>query len=126
MRTGTAEGSTTLASSLVWRFTLVVWTGVVVALGAAELKPQTIEAFDRYVEVTEARMQAELAGEAPFLWVDRLPDDDREEAYAKLRAGQVVIDRLETRDGKVVTVVLNTEYDARMGSPSTSRRRADT
>ena len=99
MRTQTAEGATHPASSLVWLLTLVVWTGVVVALGAAELKPQTIEAFDRYVEVTEARMQIEVAGEAPFLWVDRLPDDDRDEAFAALRAREVVIDRLETRDG---------------------------
>ena len=99
MRTGPAKGATKPASSLIWLFTLVVWTGVVVALGAAELKPQTIKAFDRYVEVTEARMQTELDGEAPFLWVDRLPDDDRDEANAKLRAGEVVIDRLETRDG---------------------------
>lgn len=56
MRTGPAKGATKPASSLIWLFTLVVWTGVVVALGTAELKPQTIKAFDRYVEVTEARM----------------------------------------------------------------------
>lgn len=31
--------------------------------------------------------------------MDRLSDDDRDEAYAKLRAGEVVVDRLETRDG---------------------------
>ena len=99
MRTDSAEGSTKPASSLVALCTVAVWTGVVVALGAAELKPQTIEAFDRYVRVTEARMQTELDGQSSFLWVDRLPDDEREEAYAKLRAGEVVIDRLETRDG---------------------------
>ena len=99
MRTGSAEGSTKPASSRVALYTVAAWTGVVVALGAAELKPQTIEAFDRYVRVTEARMQTELDGQSPFLWVDRLPDDEREEAYAKLRAGEVVIDRLETRDG---------------------------
>ena len=78
--------------------TLAVWAGVVVALGAAALTPGTIEAFDRYVEATEARMQAELAGESPFLWVDWLPDDDREDAYARLRAEEVVIDSLATRD----------------------------
>ena len=93
-----------VAKSASWRVVLVtgaVCTGMAVVLGAAELKPHTIAAFDRYVAATEARMQTELAGEAPFLWVDRLPDDDREQAYAyaKLRAGEVVIDRLETRDG---------------------------
>ena len=70
----------------------------VARVNAAELKPRTVEAFDRYVQVTEARMKTELDGEAPFLWIDRLPDDKREEAYRKLRAGEVVIEKLETRD----------------------------
>ena len=48
-------------------------------------------------------MQTELDGEAPFLWVDRLSEDDRDEAYARLRNGEIVIERLETRDsdGKI-------------------------
>lgn len=74
------------------------WMAAVVGVDAAELKPRTVEAFDRYVRVTEARMDTELKGGVPFLWVDRLPDDDREEAYTKLRAGEVAIERLETRD----------------------------
>ena len=97
--TASADCSTKPARSRIALFTVAAWTGVVVALGAAELKPQTIEAFDRYVRVTEARMQTELDGQSPFLWVDQLSDDDRDEAYAELRAGEVVIDRLETRDG---------------------------
>ena len=64
---------------------------------AAELKPRTVEAFDRYVAVTESRMRTELEGEAPFLRVDRLADDARAEVQAELRAGQVVIEKLETR-----------------------------
>ena len=35
---------------------------VVVGVNAAELKPQTVEAFDLYVRVTEARMKTELDG----------------------------------------------------------------
>ena len=97
--TASADCSTKPARSRIALFTVAAWIGVVVALGAAELKPQTIEAFDRYVRITEARMQTELDGQSPFLWVDRLSDDDRDEAYAELRAGEVVIDRLETRDG---------------------------
>ena len=68
-------------------------------MNAAELKSKTLEAWERYVRVTEARMQTEIAGQAPFLWVDRLFEEDRVKTYAKLRAGEVVIDRLETRDG---------------------------
>ena len=80
--------------------TMALLLGAVVRLGAAELKPQTLEAFERYVAATEARMHTELAGDAPFLWVDRLPADDRDETHARLRAGEVVIERLETRDGR--------------------------
>ncbi len=97
MRRSRSRGSAHRASPRVYLVVLVVMTAAVAALQAADLKPQTIEAFDRYVTVTEARMQAELAGEAPFLWVDRLADDEREDAYARLRAGEVVVDRLETR-----------------------------
>ncbi len=78
-----------------------LWVSVLaVAVGAsaAELKPQTIEAFDRYVQVTESRMEKELNGESPFLWIDRLDEEERAEALAQLRAGDVVIDKLETRD----------------------------
>ena len=71
---------------------------VVVGVNAAELKPQTVEAFDLYVRVTEARMKTELDGEAPFLWIDRLWDDQREQAYQQLRAGAVVIEKLETQN----------------------------
>ena len=73
-------------------------SAAVVGVNAAELKPQTVEAFDRYVRVTEARMKTELDGETRFLWIDRLPDDKNEEAYQQLRAGEVVIEKLETRD----------------------------
>ena len=73
---------------------------VAVGVSAAELKPQTIEAFDRYVQVTESRMEKELNGESPFLWIDRLDEEERAEALAHLRAGDVVIDKLETRDGE--------------------------
>lgn len=66
---------------------------------AAELKPETVEAFDAYVEATEERMQTEVDGAAPFLWVDRAPADERAALWARLRAGEVVIEPLETRRG---------------------------
>ncbi len=65
---------------------------------AAELKPETIKAFEHYRQVTEARIQRELNGDVPFLWVDRLPEREREERYAELRAGAVVVEKLETRE----------------------------
>ena len=76
-----------------------------VAAAAAELKPETVRAFDRYVELTEERMRAEVEGPSPFLWLDRLDAAGRDEVLARLRSGEVVIERLRTReDGDEVDI----------------------
>jgi hypothetical protein len=70
------------------------------AVAAAELRPKTVAAFDRYVRVTEAQMVPE-----PFLHVDGLPPDERQAAYTALRRGEVHIERLSTREaGKSIDV----------------------
>jgi hypothetical protein len=79
-------------------------TAVLVALAAAtghaaELQTRTLEAFERYVAATEARMAGERAGDSPFLWIDRQSESDLADADERLLAGGVVIERLETRDG---------------------------
>src|SRR5262245_34753990 len=70
------------------------------AAGGLELKPKSLAAFDRYVQLTEARMNAEVTGASPFLWVDRQAPKDRTKALAQLQRGEVVVSKLETRDGK--------------------------
>jgi hypothetical protein len=67
---------------------------------AADLEPKTVEAFNRYVQLTEARMDSQTARTGPFLWVDTLPPERRTAAYAQLKEGKVVIERLETFDNK--------------------------
>lgn len=94
--TGSAERSSQLASLRVAVCAIAASVGADV-VNAAGLKPKTLEAFQRYVTITEARMEAELDSDTPLLWVDRLPDNEREEAYAHLRAGELVIEQLETR-----------------------------
>ncbi len=75
------------------------------AAAAVELKSRMVEAFDHYVRLSEARMDTESAGGAPFLWVDRLPQGRRGAAYAELKQGKVVIERLETlEDAKPIPV----------------------
>jgi hypothetical protein len=64
------------------------------AAAGAELQNRTIHAFDRYVRVTEAR----LNGSAPFLWIDSLPDAKRRAALDTVRGRQLAIERLETTD----------------------------
>ncbi|HXY09098.1 MAG TPA: hypothetical protein VEI52_14750 [Terriglobales bacterium] len=66
-------------------------------LGAEQLKPDTIHAFDHYVEVSEQRMSSELRS-GHFLRVDDLAPNLRDQDYARLRKGEVVIERLETFD----------------------------
>jgi hypothetical protein len=65
---------------------------------AADLLPATNAAFDRYVQLTEARMNEEAGAQGRFLWVDRLPEAERRATYAQLDRGEIVVSRLETRD----------------------------
>lgn len=69
-----------------------------VPLQAAELEPKTLDAFDRYVKLTEAQIDSGLAQGEPFLWVERLPENQRAAAEAQLHRGEVRIERLETLD----------------------------
>ena len=63
-----------------------------------------MEAYERYVALTDARNAAEVREGGPFLWVDTLPQARREETYNALKRGDVVIERLETRDnGDAIT-----------------------
>jgi hypothetical protein len=64
------------------------------AAAAAELQNRTIQAFDRYVRLTEAR----LNGSAPFLWIDSLQDGKRREALDVVRRKELSIERLETKE----------------------------
>jgi hypothetical protein len=64
------------------------------AAAAAELQNRTTQAFDRYVRLTEAR----LNGNVPFLWIDGLPEARRREALDAVRRNELSIERLETKD----------------------------
>jgi hypothetical protein len=68
------------------------------AVLSAELKPKTVEAFNRYVQATEARIERELARPEAFLYVDGLADRKRAEARAVIERGEVYMERLKTLD----------------------------
>ncbi|HUU15081.1 MAG TPA: hypothetical protein VM182_15440 [Terriglobia bacterium] len=72
---------------------------------SAELKPKTLEAFGRYVEATEARIDEELKRPGAFLYVDGLPAGRRSQIQAQLQRGEVFMDRLQTLDasGRKIT-----------------------
>ena len=62
------------------------------------LKPQTVAAFDRYVQATEARIDAELKRPGEFLYVDGLPEPQRDQILRQLISGQIYMAPLTTRD----------------------------
>ena len=66
--------------------------------GATDLKLEAVQEFDRYIHLTEERMERELQPGGTFLWADGLPGARRTEAHAELQQGDVVTGRLSTRD----------------------------
>lgn len=64
--------------------------------GAAELKDATIAAWQRYVEATEQRIARELGAGGAFLVQDF--GDDAAAARRDVLAGNVRVDRMETRE----------------------------
>jgi hypothetical protein len=68
---------------------------------AADLQPETIAAYERYVQLTDERLQSELTDPQRFVWFDfpRTSDGRRREVARALERGEVVLERLETRDG---------------------------
>src|SRR5260370_9223889 len=61
-----------------------------ICCGAAELKQETAEAFDRYIRATDARIDAELRPAGPFLWVDSLPPPRPQRLYDRPPLGQLI------------------------------------
>jgi hypothetical protein len=64
-----------------------------------KLKTNTLEAFDRYMKLTEVRNAEELQRGTNLLWIDGLPAGQRAEAYAALKRGEVRMKKLEMLDG---------------------------
>jgi hypothetical protein len=71
--------------------------GLSAGSAAAELKPKTTAAFDRYVAATEARFANELRPDGPFLYIDALPADKAKNSYQQLKQGEILVERLETK-----------------------------
>lgn len=75
----------------------LILTSTLSAVGA-ELQKRTLDVFNRYVQLTEARINSELNAEGPYLYPDFLPMQRRAAEYAKLKDGETLIQRMETRD----------------------------
>jgi hypothetical protein len=77
-----------------------------IAPAAAESQPpKASAAFAQYVQLTEARLDAELRRGDRFLWLDSLPPTRRERELSRLKRDEVVLERLETRaSGQTIEV----------------------
>jgi hypothetical protein len=98
------QASAALAAVVVMLFVLAIGEATSARDAAAappvNLKPLTLQAFDRYVKLTEERNRQELTRGSDLLWVDTLPGAVRTEAYAALKRGEVKMQKLETRNGQ--------------------------
>ena len=65
-------------------------------LGAAELKPRTVQAFDSYIHDVEARLDRERTSSA-FLWADQSPG-----RAARLRQGEVLAESVTGKNPQSV------------------------
>jgi hypothetical protein len=70
------------------------------SLQAKQLKPRTVEAFDEYVRTREAAMNQELQSGNNFLWIDALPQPDRDQAYAGLKRGEIIAEHSQRDDAQ--------------------------
>jgi hypothetical protein len=88
-----------------WLFTICFSLALALGASAADLRSQTVAAFDRYVSETERQREQALTGAAPFLWIEALPAVDQPVSLEQLRAGAFVIERMTTtRDGEELDV----------------------
>jgi hypothetical protein len=76
---------------------LLVSTAVSSDALAAELQTQTIEVFERYVQITEARIASELELDERFLVQDHLEPQEAVSLHRALSSGSVYATKLQSR-----------------------------
>lgn len=82
-----------------------MWVAFGVQARGAELTSRTAEAFQHYVNATEARMQKEVADPGSFLYFDSLPEKQKRAMLERLQSGRVVIVPMHTREnGKEIEI----------------------
>ena len=65
---------------------------------AAKLQPGTLKTWDAYVQLTEKRIDAELAGKSSFLVMDFKRADESRRIRSLLMSGQVFMEKMKTTD----------------------------
>ena len=65
-------------------------------LAAAELKPKTLQAFNQYVALAEARMKRHESHPNDFLYIESLPKSEYDSIIKTLRRGDIFVQQIET------------------------------
>jgi len=79
-------------------FLLAVCVAIPRPLQSTQLKEPTAETFQRYVRLTEARIESEVTDPRRFLYVDSLPEKQKQAMLSSLRGGAVFTERMHTRE----------------------------
>jgi hypothetical protein len=70
---------------------------------ASQPKPEAVQAWDRYVALTEARVDAQQSDINNFLFPSAESAEQRAVGEAKLKSGEIVVQKLQTtEDGKQI------------------------
>jgi len=69
------------------------------AAATSVLQMRTVQAWDKYVQLTEKRIEAELQEESRFLRMDAMKPADSAKVQNLLKSGQVYAERMKTLDG---------------------------
>jgi hypothetical protein len=77
---------------------IAVDSGTFAGAMGAELRAETVAAFNAYVRIAEERIKNDVQQPARFLYLDTLADARRSTAMAAVKRGEVVVDPLEMKD----------------------------
>jgi len=79
-------------------FVLCLCLATPLAAAAAVLQMKTLQAWDKYVQLTEKRIEAELQNESRFLRMDTMKKEDSAKVQSMLKSGQMYAERMRTLD----------------------------
>ena len=65
---------------------------------AAEPRPEAVKAWDRYIALTEARVEAQQHDLANLLYAAAGPAESKAAFEARLKSGEIVVQKLKTTD----------------------------
>jgi len=85
-------------NKILWIVAGVLFLGAARGVLGTELKPATAQAFDRYVEATEAQIRGEVSDAQRFLQIDSLPEDQKNAELSRLRRGEIFVQSMTTKE----------------------------